>query len=59
MGTAIENIFSAKLGREARAGELVIVEIDASVVQDVNAPPLTDALSSWRVCDRALPPNAT
>ena len=43
MGTAIENIFSARLGREARAGELVIVEIDASVIQDVNGPPLTDA----------------
>lgn len=42
MGTAVENIFSAKLGRKARAGELVIVDIDASMIQDINGPPLTD-----------------
>ncbi len=38
MGTIVEKIFSAKLGREVAAGEMVMVDVDASMIQDMNGP---------------------
>lgn len=38
MATIVEKIFSAHAGRPVKAGELVMVEVDASLVQDMNGP---------------------
>ncbi len=38
MATAVEKIFSAKAGRPIKAGDIVVVEVDACMIHDVNGP---------------------
>lgn len=38
MATIVEKIFSSHAGGEVKAGELVMVKVDASLVQDMNGP---------------------
>lgn len=38
MATVVEKIFTAKAGREARAGDIVVVDVDACMIHDVNGP---------------------
>ena len=38
MATAVEKIFSAKAGRPVKAGDIVVVEVDACMIHDVNGP---------------------
>lgn len=45
MGTLVEEIFSRRLGREVRAGDIVIAEVDTMMSHD-NTTPL--AVRAWR-----------
>ena len=38
MGTIVENIFSKKFGKEAKAGDVVLVDVDLAMAQDGTAP---------------------
>ncbi|WGI16936.1 3-isopropylmalate dehydratase large subunit [Methanonatronarchaeum sp. AMET-Sl] len=38
MGTIVENIFSEKFGEEAKAGDVVLVDVDLAMAQDGTAP---------------------
>ncbi|OUJ18587.1 Homoaconitate hydratase/3-isopropylmalate dehydratase large subunit LeuC family protein [Methanonatronarchaeum thermophilum] len=38
MGTIVENIFSEKFGETARAGDVVLVDVDLAMAQDGTAP---------------------
>ncbi len=38
MSTVVEKIFSAKCGKAVHAGDIVVVDIDATMMQDINGP---------------------
>lgn len=38
MATIVEKIFSAKAGRPVKAGDIVVVNVDACMIHDVNGP---------------------
>lgn len=38
MATVVEKIFAAKAGKDVKAGDIVVVEVDACMIHDVNGP---------------------
>ena len=46
MGTLVEEIFSRRLGRQVRAGDTVVAEVDAVMAHDVTGPLAIDAFRS-------------
>lgn len=51
MSTLVETIFSRRLGREVRAGEIVVAEVDAIMSHD-NTTPL--AIKSWKAIGKPI-----
>lgn len=46
MGTVVEKIFSQHLNRPVHAGEMVVVDVDASMMQDINGPAVIENFDS-------------
>ncbi len=46
MSTVVEKIFSQHLNRPVHAGEMVVVDVDASMMQDINGPAVIENFDS-------------
>lgn len=53
MSTAVEKIFSRKLKRPVHAGEIVIADVDCSMMHDVNGPVVLSFFKEFQVCVRS------